>query len=88
MPHFAPRPPRESTPIGDWLRASRTAYGYDHDDLAQVLSVSPEQFARWEETGSIPTNKGRRRTLNTYARKAGLPELAFRADVREDTRRH
>jgi hypothetical protein len=49
--------------------------------MAKFLGVSPERLEGWEQKNKLPNNKGRLRTLNAYARNAGVPELAFRSDV-------
>lgn len=80
----APSPPQPTMRAGAWMRAIRKAHHYSREDFAQHLGVEPEQLKRWEQKGKIPNKKGRRRTLNTFARRAGLPELAFSFDPVED----
>lgn len=82
---YAPYPPQQvHFTAGAWMRAIRAAHGYSRQDFAEHLGVPPEQLKRWEQKGKIPNKKSRRRTLNTFARRAGLPELAFHFDPVED----
>jgi hypothetical protein len=85
MPPYMPYPPQQPQfTAGAWMRAIRRPYGYSRADFAKFLSVGPEQLKRWEQKDKLPNKKGRRRTLNTYARDAGLPEQAFQFALFED----
>ncbi len=81
MAAYAPSPPQQHQfTAGEWMRAIRAAYGYSRRQFSEHLGVEPEQLQKWEQRDKIPNKKKHRRVLNSFARHAGLPELAFSFD--------